>query len=95
MSLTIEEVLSVAKLAAIELKEEEVAKTQKELNDILEVVSKLQSVPTTGVEATSHVHGSANPLRDDIIADSLPREEVEKFAPDFEEGFFRVPKIIG
>lgn len=94
-ALTEKEVLYVASLAAIELKEPEVQKTLTELNQILGFIDKLQSVSTLGVEPTSHVHGSTNPFRDDVIQDSLPREEIERIAPDFVDGFFRVPKIIG
>lgn len=95
MSLTEKEVLYVAKLAAIELKDSEVEKFLRELNDILGVVDRLQSVPTLGVEPTSHVHGTTTPFRDDVIQDSLSIEEVKKNAPDFVDSFFRVPTIIG
>jgi aspartyl-tRNA(Asn)/glutamyl-tRNA(Gln) amidotransferase subunit C len=94
-SLTSKEVLYVAGLAAIELKEEEVTKTLGELNQILGFIDKLQGVSTLGVEPTSHVHGSTNPFRDDVIKESLPREDIDRIAPDFVDGFFRVPKIIG
>ena len=94
MSLSEKEVLYVAKLAAIELKEEEVSKTIKELNEILSTIDDLQSISTVGVEPTSHVHGSVNAFRDDIIQDSLTQEQIAQIAPDFENGFFKVPKII-
>ncbi len=94
MSLTEKEVIHVAKLAALELKEEEVSKTIKELNEILSTIDDLQSISTVGVEPTSHVHGSVNAFRDDIIQDSLTSEQIAEIAPDFENGFFKVPKII-
>ena len=94
MSISKEEVIYVAKLAAIELKDDEVSKTIRELNEILGTIDDLQSISTLGVEPTSHVHGSVNAFRDDIIQDSLSNEQIAKFAPDFENGFFKVPKII-
>jgi aspartyl-tRNA(Asn)/glutamyl-tRNA(Gln) amidotransferase subunit C len=94
VSLTEKEVIHVAKLAALELKEEEVSKTIKELNEILSTIDDLQSISTVGVEPTSHVHGSVNAFRDDIIQDSLTSEQIAEIAPDFENGFFKVPKII-
>ncbi len=94
VSLTEKEVVYVSKLAAIELKEEEIPKTLSDLNQILARIDELQAISTLGVEPTSHVHGSINAFRDDIIQDSFKPEELEKIAPDFSEGFFRVPKII-
>ena len=94
MSLTEKEVIHIAKLAAIELKDEEVTKTIKELNEILGTIDALQSISTAGVEPTSHVHGSVNAFRDDIIQDSFSNEQIAEIAPDFENGFFKVPKII-
>ena len=94
MSLTEKEVIYVSKLAAIELKEQEVTKTIKELNEILGTIDELQSISTVGVEPTSHVHGSVNAFREDIIQDSLSPQQIEEIAPDFENGFFKVPKII-
>ena len=94
MSISEKEVIYVAKLAALQLKDEEVAKTIKELNEILGTIDDLQSISTAGVEPTSHVHGSVNAFRDDIIQDSFTNEQVAEIAPDFENGFFKVPKII-
>ncbi len=95
MSLTEKEVRHVARLSAIELKDEEVPKYQTELGDILQYVERLSQLQTRGVVPTSHVHGVVNFFRDDIIRDSIAAEELERFAPDFKNGFFRVPKIIG
>ena len=96
MSLTEKDVRHVARLSAIQLKDEtEVAKYQTELGDILQYVERLSQLQTRGVVPTSHVHGVVNFFRDDIIKDSLPVEELEQIAPDFKNGSFRVPKIIG
>jgi aspartyl-tRNA(Asn)/glutamyl-tRNA(Gln) amidotransferase subunit C len=94
VSLTENEVVYVAKLAALDLKEAEVKKTLVELNEILGTIDELQSISTVGVDPTSHVHGSINAFRDDIIQDSLSTEQLQVNAPEFENGFFKVPKII-
>ena len=94
MSLTEKDVRHIAKLSALKLKDEEVGVQQKQLGDILEYVERLSSLSTRGVVATSHVHGVVNFFRDDIIRDSLTVDEVDKIAPDFKNGSFRVPKII-
>jgi aspartyl-tRNA(Asn)/glutamyl-tRNA(Gln) amidotransferase subunit C len=94
VALSEKEVRHVARLAALEVNAEELPKMQKDLNEILAFVEKLQSVSSLGVEPTSHVHGATNFFRDDVIRDSFPVEEVEKNAPDFAANSFRVPRII-
>jgi aspartyl-tRNA(Asn)/glutamyl-tRNA(Gln) amidotransferase subunit C len=95
VSISEKDVRHVAKLAALELADGDVEKTHRELSDILQYVEQLQKISTNGVPPTSHVHGVINAFRDDIIKDSISLQEIEKIAPDFTQGFFRVPKIIG
>ncbi len=94
MSLDEKAVRHVATLAGLELPDSEVEKVKRELNEILGYVERLQAVDTRGVIPTSHVHGSVNAFREDVIKPSLVIEEVSSNAPDFTSGGFRVPKII-
>ena len=94
MSLTEKDVRHAAKLAALKLDDSEVEAQRRELEQILGYVARLSDLQTRGVVPTSHVHGVTNCFRDDIIKDSLSVEEVERLAPDFKNGSFRVPKII-
>ncbi len=94
MSLTEKDVRHAAKLAALKLEDSEVEAQRRELEQILGYVARLSDLQTRGVIPTSHVHGVTNFFRDDIIKDSLSVEEVERLAPDFKNGSFRVPKII-
>ena len=94
MALTEDDVRHVAKLAALKLSDEEMPQRRRELGAILEYVDKLSSVQTRGVVPTSHVHGVVNFFRDDILKDSFAVEEVERIAPEFKNGAFRVPRII-
>lgn len=93
MSFTEKDLRHIARLAALQLTDEELSSLQAELNNILEYVNTLSTVPTEGVEPTSHVHGVVNVFRDDILKDSLSLEQVQRNAPDFVGGF-RVPKVI-
>lgn len=94
MALSEQDVRYVAKLAALELSDEEVLRMQKDLGEILEYFSKLSAVSSLGVMPTSHVHGVVNFFRDDVIKDSFSQEQAGENAPDFTNGFFRVPKIL-
>ena len=94
MSLNEKDIRHVARLAALEIADDDIAKFGQELSDIIDYIDKLSTVPTPGVVPTSHVHGVVNAFRDDVIKNSLPQEEVAENAPDWVSGSFRVPKII-
>ncbi|MCM8833057.1 MAG: Asp-tRNA(Asn)/Glu-tRNA(Gln) amidotransferase subunit GatC [Candidatus Omnitrophica bacterium] len=89
-----EDVEYLSKLARIELNEQEKNKLEKELEKILEYVSKLNQVKTENVIPTYHVLPLKNVFREDISEESIPKEEILKNAPDKDENFFKVPRII-
>jgi aspartyl-tRNA(Asn)/glutamyl-tRNA(Gln) amidotransferase subunit C len=88
------DIQKVAKLARLELSEEERETFGGQLDQILTYVEQLSRVDTTGVEATSHAIPMSNVFREDETRPSCPREEVVGTAPEQEAGFFKVPKII-
>ena len=77
-----EQVLHVARLARLELTEEEVERMAGELSGILEHVERIAELDLDGVEPTSHVVALENVLRPDEPRPSWPREEVLEPAPD-------------
>jgi aspartyl-tRNA(Asn)/glutamyl-tRNA(Gln) amidotransferase subunit C len=86
-----EQVLHVARLARLELTEDEVGRMSEELSKILDHVEKIGELDLEGVPPTSHVVEVANALRPDEPRPSLPREVVLAQAPDVADGGFRVP----
>ena len=94
MKITLQQVEHVARLARLALSEEEKEQMRSQLDRILGYIEKLNQLDTTTVEPTSHVIPMTNVLRDDVLAPSLDREEALGNAPDRQEGFFRVPRII-
>jgi len=84
----------VARLARLELSDEEKSIFGKQLDQVLEYMEQLEGVDTEGVEPTSHAIPLSNVFREDEQRDSFPREEVLSVAPEEEEGYFRVPRII-
>jgi aspartyl-tRNA(Asn)/glutamyl-tRNA(Gln) amidotransferase subunit C len=92
MSLTEKEVRHVAKLACIELSENEVQQFTKELSAIINYFDKLSQINTKGVPPTSHVHGVVNVFRDDRVIESIQKEDAKNIAPKWQEGSFVVPK---
>ena len=93
MEITRDEVLHVAKLARLELTEDEVGRFQEQLSAILEAVGKVSELDLEGVPPTSHPLDLVNVLAEDEPRPSLPLEEALANAPDPEDGFFGVPPV--
>ncbi len=94
MSLDRAAVDHVARLARLDLTEEERERMQKELTLILGHAEKIQSLELDAVPPTSHPLPLSNVMRPDVARPSLPREEALANAPEAEDGRFRVPRII-
>jgi aspartyl-tRNA(Asn)/glutamyl-tRNA(Gln) amidotransferase subunit C len=84
----------VAKLACMELTEEEKSLFQSQLDQVLEYVEQLNDLDVRDVEPTAHAIPVYNVLRDDEAGQSLPHESVMNNAPAVTEDQIRVPKII-
>jgi len=93
--ITKETVSHVAKLARLELDPQEEERLTKELGAILDYVAQLAEVDVAGVEPTAQAIPVSNVVREDVLRESLTRDEVLQNAPAPEQGMFRVPRIIG
>ena len=91
MAISREDVLHVARLARLEIPEDEIERVQAQLGAILEAVGKVAELDLADVEPTSHPLDLANVWADDDGRPSLPVDEALANAPDRESGFFRVP----
>lgn len=94
MKLTREDVLKIALLSRLEVREEEIENVTRQFNDIVEHVDILSQADTENVLPTAHALPINNVLRPDVQVASLPREKAMANAPQAEDGFFRVPKIV-
>jgi aspartyl-tRNA(Asn)/glutamyl-tRNA(Gln) amidotransferase subunit C len=86
-----EQVLHVARLARLELSEEEVDRMVGELSNVLTHIEKIGELDLDGVPATTHVVEVANALRPDEPRPCLPREVVLANAPAVADDGFLVP----
>ncbi len=91
MAITREEVLHVARLARLELSEDEIERFQGQLSAILDAVSKVSELDLTDVPATSHPLDLVNVWADDEPRPCLPLDEALANAPDRDEDYFRTP----
>lgn len=94
MAISIKDVEYVAGLAKLELSEKEKKKFQKELDNIIKYIDQLKEVNTEGIPPTSHVIPMENVLREDEVLKSLSQDEALANAPEKEDGYFKVPKVI-
>jgi aspartyl-tRNA(Asn)/glutamyl-tRNA(Gln) amidotransferase subunit C len=86
-----EQVLHVARLARLELSEDEVESMAAELSKVLGHIEKISELDLEGVPPTTHVVEVAGALRPDEPQPSLPRDVALANAPDVADGGFRVP----
>jgi aspartyl-tRNA(Asn)/glutamyl-tRNA(Gln) amidotransferase subunit C len=91
MAISREEVVHVARLARLDLGEEELERFGEQLSAILEAVGKVAELDLADVEPTAHPLDLVNVWAEDEPRPSLPVEEALANAPDREGGFFRVP----
>lgn len=94
--LTKQDVLHVARLARLELDDEEVAQLQTELSDILSMVEQLKDVDVKGMEPVSQVTGLTNVTRDDVVK-VLPysNEQLMQNTPDtHNDGSIKVKRVL-
>jgi len=94
MKISQEEVEHIALLARLNVAESEKELLSDQLSQILTFVNQLRDVDTDGIPLTSTTSIPSNVLRDDVQATSLTDEQATANAPQSEDGFFVVPKII-
>ena len=84
----------VAKLAHLRFDEEQAQDMAGKLGSILEYMQQLNEIDTTGVDITTHVLPISNVFREDVQREQLPNEEALSNAPEREDNYFRVPRIL-
>ncbi|MCD1261081.1 Asp-tRNA(Asn)/Glu-tRNA(Gln) amidotransferase subunit GatC [Paenibacillus athensensis] len=94
MSITIQDVEHVAKLARLDLTDAEKEQFTGQMNAILKYAEQLNALDTDGVLPTSHAMPLVNVMRDDVARPSLPIEKVLLNAPDEEDQQFKVPAVL-
>jgi aspartyl-tRNA(Asn)/glutamyl-tRNA(Gln) amidotransferase subunit C len=94
MPLTTAEVDHIAELARLSLTDQEKTLFREQLSAILDYAAAIQQVDTSTIPPTATVLPLRNVMRDDVVAPSMPREDVLANAPDAADGCFRVRAIL-
>jgi len=95
MSLSLDDVRKVARLARLELSDADLATMQQQLSAILDYVAQLQELDTTGVEELAHPLPIENVFRPDVPVPSLPVDAALQNAPNRVGDYFGVPAVLG
>lgn len=93
--LTRDDVAAVARLARLDLTDDELDGYTADLASILEHAQDIEALDIDDVPATAHPYELVNVLRPDVVVPGVDRDEVLAQAPDAEDGRFRVPAILG
>jgi len=94
MSLDRSQVENVAQLARLQVTEDDMPDTVASLSSILDLVDKMQSVDTDGVEPLSNPLDATARLRADDVTEENHRDDYQAVAPSTQDGLYLVPKVI-
>ena len=98
MSLSASDIARIASLARLQLAPDESERMLSQLNGFFDVVERMRSVDTTGVEPLAHpvaaIEDIVLRLREDVVSEPDNRETNQRSAPAVEAGLFLVPKVI-
>ncbi len=94
MKISKEEVLHVAKLARLKLRDEEAEALSAEMESIIGFANKLNELDTEGVVPTAHAIPLNNAFREDVVKPSFDRDAMLANAPSAEDGGYSVPKVV-
>ncbi|MFS2100850.1 Asp-tRNA(Asn)/Glu-tRNA(Gln) amidotransferase subunit GatC [Variovorax sp. Varisp85] len=98
MSLSASDIARIASLARLQLASGESERMLSQINGFFDLVERMRSVDTTGVEPLAHPVAALEDitlrLRDDVVSEPDNREANQKSAPAVEAGLFLVPKVI-
>ena len=90
-----DEVAHVARLANLQLTDEQLDSFTTQLGAVLEHARDVEALDVSDVEPTAHPFELVNVLRPDQVRPTLDRDEVMAQAPASEDGQFRVPPVLG
>ncbi|MCI9287288.1 MAG: Asp-tRNA(Asn)/Glu-tRNA(Gln) amidotransferase subunit GatC [Clostridia bacterium] len=94
MQVSKEEILHIAKLANLNLKEEEVTTYMGHLEEILNFANIVNEAPIEGLKETIGANETYNVFRKDELKQGINREELLQNAKEVQEGMFKIPKVI-
>ncbi|HAI96264.1 MAG: Asp-tRNA(Asn)/Glu-tRNA(Gln) amidotransferase GatCAB subunit C [Cycloclasticus sp.] len=94
MSIQSKDVLKIAHLARLGIRQEQVESYASDLSNIVTLVEQMNQVDTSDIEPMAHPLDQFQRLRADVVSETNQREILQQNAPDVEDGLFLVPRVI-
>lgn len=94
MNVSKEDVLHIAKLACLNIKEDEIEEYRKNLQDILDFANTINSVNTDDISESIGSTNNVNVFREDTVKEYKDIEGLLQNAPEQEDMMFKIPKVI-
>ena len=94
MSLDKKTVHDIARLARLEITDDEAAKYRDELSNILELVEQMEACDTADIKPMTHPFDATLKLRSDLVSENNQRDKFQAIAPNTEAGLYLVPKVL-
>jgi len=84
----------LVKLSQLDFSQEAKSKMEQDLNKILAFVDELNTLNTDDIEPLVYINEEVNKLRQDEVAEHLPKEKALKNAKEKDSDYFKVPKVL-
>jgi len=94
MTIKKSEIAYISSLSKLKMEDAEMENYSHQISDILKMIRQLEKVDTDDIEPMAHPLNMKQRLRVDVITEENHRELYQKNAVEFEEGFYKVPKVI-
>ena len=94
MQVNKDEILHIAKLASLNIKEDEIEEYRKNLQDILNFADIVNNVDTEGISETIGSTDNVNVFREDVIKEFADKDLLLANAPEKQNNMFNIPKVI-
>jgi len=94
MTIKKSEIAYISSLSKLKMEDAEMENYSHQISDILKMIRQLEMVDTDDIEPMSHPLNMKQRLRVDVMTEENHRELYQKNAVEFEEGFYKVPKVI-
>ena len=94
MSISKETIEHVARLSKLSFNEQEIARLEEQLTDIIDLVETLETVETDGIKPTTNVIHDINRYREDVAENGTDRDVLMKNVPEHQDGYIKVPAML-
>ncbi len=89
-----DEIKGIARLARIAIDDEDIVRYAGQLSQILSYVEAMNEVDTTGIEPLAHAIDAVATTRPDAVTEAVDRAALQAGAPQVQEGYYLVPRVI-